>query len=159
MLKVKVHRRTLLLPVELENTYDELQELSIFCGTDRVGPARNHIQSAVAGHAQRRRLHQFRDRYYEHGTAVTLGTVNAGASIQNSYIQFDLGSIPSGFNGSNVARATLKLYVNSVMTAGSFNLDYVTSTWSEKTVTASLAPSLGTTVAGSVPLTSALVHD
>lgn len=93
------------------------------------------------------------------GTAVTLGAVSSGASMQHSYIQFDLSSIPSGFNGSNVAKATLKLYVNAVTTSGSFNVDFVTGPWAEKTITANLSPSLGTTVAGSVPLTSALVHD
>ena len=93
------------------------------------------------------------------GTAVTLGTVTSATSIQKSYIQLDLSSIPAGFNGSNIAKATLKLYVNSVTTAGSFNVDYVTGPWAEKTITANLSPSLGTTVAGNVPLTSALVHD
>ena len=93
------------------------------------------------------------------GTAVTLGTVTSATSIQKSYIQFDLSSIPAGFNGSNIAKATLKLYVNSVTTAGSFNVDYVTGPWAEKTITGNLSPSLGTTVVGSVPLTTALVHD
>ncbi len=85
--------------------------------------------------------------------------MTSATSIQKSYIQFDLSSIPAGFNGSNIAKATLKLYVNSVTTAGSFNVDYVTGPWAEKTITGNLSPSLGTTVVGSVPLTSALVHD
>lgn len=93
------------------------------------------------------------------GTATTLGVVSAATSIQTTYIQFDLSSVPAGFTGSNVAKATLKLYVNSVTTPGSFNVDYVNGTWSEKTITASLSPALGGSIASSVPLSSANVHD
>ena len=93
------------------------------------------------------------------GAAVTLGVVSSGPSIQKSYFQFDLSSIPAGYTGSNIAKATLKLYVNSVTTAGSFNVDYVTAPWVEKTITSNLSPSLGTTVVGSVPLTTASVHN
>ena len=78
---------------------------------------------------------------------------------QTTYIQFDLSSIPAGYTSASIAKATLKLYVNAVTTAGSFNVDYVNGTWSEKTITADLAPALGTTVVSSVPLTSANVHE
>jgi hypothetical protein len=74
-----------------------------------------------------------------------------GAS-QISYIQFNLASIPAG---SSVTDATLKLYVNAVGTAGSFNVDYVNGTWSENTITFDLAPALGNTIASSVPVTAA----
>jgi hypothetical protein len=89
------------------------------------------------------------------GTATTLGVANTAGSIQSSYIQFDLSSIPSGYTGSNVAKATLKLYVNTVTAAGSFNVDLVAGSWSEKTITANLAPALGSTIQASVPLTTA----
>jgi len=56
------------------------------------------------------------------GNSTTLGVESA---TQTTFIQFDLSSIPSGYNGSNVAKATLKLYVSAVATAGSFNVDYV----------------------------------
>ena len=88
------------------------------------------------------------------GTATTLGVASTTASIQNSYILFDLSSIPSGYTGSNIAKATLKLYVNTVTTAGSFNVDFVAGSWSEKTITANLAPALGGTIQASVPLTT-----
>ena len=79
--------------------------------------------------------------------------VSSASSIQTSYIQFDLSSIPSGYTGSNVAKATLKLYVNSGTAAGSFNVDFVAGSWSEKT--SNLAPALGSTIQASVPLTTA----
>ncbi len=94
-----------------------------------------------------------------YGAAVTLGVVSSATSIQSTYIQFDLSSIPAGYTSANVAKATLKLYVNAVTTAGSFNVDYVNGTWTEKTIKASLAPALGGTIAASVPLTSSNVHD
>jgi hypothetical protein len=82
--------------------------------------------------------------------AKTLLDVDGATQI--SYIQFDLGSIPSG---ANVSQATLKLYVNSVLTAGSFNVDYVNGGWSEGTIDFSNAPALGSTIVASVPITTA----
>lgn len=94
-----------------------------------------------------------------YGAAVTLGVVNSAASIQTTYIQFDLSSIPAGYKSSNIVKATLKLYVNTVVTAGSFNLDFVNGAWTEKKVTSSLAPALGATIVASMPLTSANVKN
>jgi len=93
------------------------------------------------------------------GGATTLGVANSANSIQSSFLQFDLSSIPSGYTGSNIAKASLKLYVNSVTIAGSFNVDYINGPWSEKTITANLSPALGTTVVSGVSLTAALAHD
>ncbi len=92
-------------------------------------------------------------------------TANYGAktlldveSSQTTYIQFNLSSVPAGYTGADVTKATLKLYVNSVTTAGSFNVDYVNGTWAENTITANNAPALGTTIAASVPLTTTEKH-
>jgi hypothetical protein len=74
-----------------------------------------------------------------------------GAS-QITYIQFNLASIPST---ASISQATLKLYVNSVTTAGSFNVDYVNGTWSESKIDASNAPPPGTTIAPNVNVTTA----
>lgn len=86
------------------------------------------------------------------GAATTLGVENSALAIQTTYIQFDLSSIPAGFTGSNVAKATLKLYVNTVGTAGSLNVDFINGTWSEKTLDANNAPALGSSIASSIPL-------
>ncbi len=82
--------------------------------------------------------------------AGTLLSVD-GASI-TSYIQFPLSSIPSG---ATISAATLKLYVNTVTTAGSFNVDYINGSWSETTLTYSAAPALGGTIASNVAITAA----
>jgi hypothetical protein len=90
--------------------------------------------------------------------ATTYGSkplLEVQSASQTTYIQFDLSSIPSGYTGANIAQATLKLYVNGVPTAGSFNVDYVSGSWSEGTITANNAPAPGSTIASSVSLTSA----
>ncbi|MFZ3264595.1 MAG: DNRLRE domain-containing protein [Terriglobales bacterium] len=75
-------------------------------------------------------------------------------SSQTTYIQFNLSSIPSGYTGADITKATLKLYVNAVTTAGNLNVDYVNGAWSENTIDASNAPPSGSTIAG-VSLTTA----
>ena len=77
-----------------------------------------------------------------------------GAS-QTTYIQFNLASVPST---ANISQATLKLYVNTVTTAGSFNVDYVNGAWVEGTIDASNAPALGKTIASGVSVTTADVN-
>src|ERR1700734_1599280 len=47
---------------------------------------------------------------------------------QTTYIQFNLSSIPSTYTSADITKATLKLYVGSVGTAGSFNVAYGTGT-------------------------------
>lgn len=78
--------------------------------------------------------------------------LNVNGAKEISYIQFNLASIPSG---ANVSQGTLKLYVNGVTTAGSFNVDFVNGSWVESTITANLSPALGNTIAPSVPITAA----
>jgi hypothetical protein len=94
-----------------------------------------------------------------YGTAATLGVASTAASIQTTYIQFDLSQIPAGYTSAKIAKATLKLYVNSVATAGSFNVDYVNGSWTEKAITSSLAPALGTTIASNLALTTASANN
>jgi hypothetical protein len=81
--------------------------------------------------------------------------LDVDGATQTTYIQFNLGSIPATYTSADITKATLKLYVNTVPTAGSFNVDYVNGTWTESTITSSLAPALGTTIAASVPIITA----
>src|ERR1700733_11727435 len=55
-------------------------------------------------------------------------------TTQTTFIQFNLESIPSGYTSADITKATLKLYVNTVPKAGSFNVDYVNGTWTEGTI-------------------------
>src|SRR5580700_9146077 len=99
------------------------------------------------------------DAYTNTGSSSTNYGANALLDVvsgsQTTYIQFNLSSIPSGYAGANVAKATLKLYVNAVNTAGNFNVDYVTSAWSEGTITAKSSPTLGSPIVSGVALTTA----
>ncbi len=82
--------------------------------------------------------------------AKTLLDVDGATQI--TYIQFNLASVPAT---ASVSQATLKLYVNTVSTAGSFNVDYVSGAWSESTIDASNAPALGAAIASGVAITTA----
>src|SRR6202041_3283723 len=59
------------------------------------------------------------------------------SASQTTYIQFNLSSIPDGYTSADITKATLKLYVNAVAKGGSFNVNYVSGTWSESTINAS----------------------
>src|SRR5271165_5199206 len=65
--------------------------------------------------------------------------LNVNGAKEIAYIEFNLASIPAS---ASVSKATLKLYVNAVTTAGSFNVDFVNGSWTESTITNSLSPVL-----------------
>lgn len=85
----------------------------------------------------------------------TAGTLNLQSASQTSFIRFDLTAVPAGYTGAQVAKATLKLYVNAVTTPGSFNVDLVAGAWKERTITYNLQPAITSTLTSSVPLTVA----
>ncbi|MGA8540156.1 MAG: DNRLRE domain-containing protein [Terriglobales bacterium] len=84
---------------------------------------------------------------------------NGGLQLQSGkatvFVRFDLNSIPAGYTDADVAKATLKLYVNSVAAPGSFSVNYVLGPWSETTVTATLEPAIGTAIASGVNVATA----
>jgi hypothetical protein len=84
-----------------------------------------------------------------YGAATTLAVDGAKEA---AYIQFNLSSIPTG---ASVSQATLKLYVNAVTTAGSFEVYAVNGTWSEGSITYDMAPALGSVIDSGVALTTA----
>jgi hypothetical protein len=85
------------------------------------------------------------------GAKNTLEVESSGAT---TFIRFDLSGIPPSVTGSMVAKATLKIYISTVTTAGSFNVDLVTGTWTESTITANNTPTLGSAIASAVPVTT-----
>lgn len=74
------------------------------------------------------------------GAATSLN-VKAG---QNGYLKFDLGVLPAGTTGSQVAKATLRLWVSRVMAPGSLNVAIPAAGWNEYTVRGLNAPGLPT---------------
>lgn len=66
------------------------------------------------------------------------------SSTGNVYIKFKLSStLPAATPGSAIQRATLKLYLANVTTAGKLDVYAVAGLWDEATITARNAPPLG----------------
>ena len=84
-----------------------------------------------------------------YGSAKTL---DLSSAADTTFIRFDLTAVPASYTGASIAKATLRIFVDTCTKAGSFNVDLVNGTWSEGTLTYSNAPALGTTIAASVPL-------
>jgi hypothetical protein len=107
----------------------------------------------TAAHAQ---ITPLSDSYIDTATPTTnygaKTLLDVDGASQTTYIQFNLASIPAT---ASVSQATLKLYVNAVTAAGSFNVDYVSGAWSEGKIDASNAPALGKAIASNVNVTTA----
>ena len=63
----------------------------------------------------------------------------------NSYIQFNLSSIPAN---STIGKATLRLYVDAVARPGNFDVFEINSAWAENTLIYNNAPPLGSSATG-----------
>jgi hypothetical protein len=74
--------------------------------------------------------------------------VQTGPATSNSYIQFDLATLPSPVV---VQKATLRLYVDQFTTAGSFDVYQLNTSWTESTLTYDNAPALGSSATGGNP--------
>lgn len=83
------------------------------------------------------------------GTRNFGGVPNLSISpSENSYIKFRVAAtLPSGTSGSDVARATLKLYIGTVNSPGKLDVYMVTSAWNESSITFNTAPSVGELIA------------
>jgi Collagen triple helix repeat (20 copies) len=87
--------------------------------------------------------------------SLTRSTTNFG-TLANLYVgngntallQFDLSTLPAGLTSSQVAHATLTVFVNRVNTGGTVSLSPVTSAWSEPAVTYATIPTIGAPVDG-----------
>jgi Collagen triple helix repeat (20 copies) len=94
-----------------------------------------------------------------HGTAPTLIVRALATNTANTYIQFNLAALPAGLTSNNIATATVRLYLNTVTKSGTFDLYMVSSSWVEDLVTYNTAPSLGTKIASSVSVSTAMQGD
>jgi hypothetical protein len=72
-----------------------------------------------------------------------------------AFLKFDLASLPSGTQGSDVVKATLTLWVSRVGAPGFFDVRVVRGPWSEGALTAVTAPRLGSAEIGGVPVVAA----
>lgn len=63
----------------------------------------------------------------------------------NSYMQFNLSTLPAN---ASISKATLRLYVNAVAHAGSFDVFEIDSAWAENSLIYNNAPPLGSSATG-----------
>ena len=73
--------------------------------------------------------------------------VQSGTS---SYIRFNLSGLPAG---ATVSRATVRLFVDAVSQAGSFDVYEIDQPWTENSLNFNTAPSLGVSASGGKPVT------
>lgn len=73
--------------------------------------------------------------------------VQSGTS---SYVRFNLSGLPAG---ATVTTATVRLFVDAVSQAGSFDVYEIDQPWSENSLTFNSAPSLGVSASGGKPVT------
>ena len=79
----------------------------------------------------------------------SVGTMNVGGG-STSYMQFNLSGIPSG---ASVTKATLRLYVDLVISNGTFDVYQVNKSWSESALTYNNQPlPLGSSATGGHPI-------
>jgi Collagen triple helix repeat (20 copies) len=71
-----------------------------------------------------------------------------------TFLQFDLGALPSGTLSSQLSHATLIVFVNRVNVAGSVSVSPVTTSWGEYSVTSATAPTAESSI-GNVPVSVA----
>ncbi len=82
--------------------------------------------------------------------------VRAGHS--SAYLKFDLSTLPEGVGGGDVAKATLRLWVNRVAGPGTFDVRVPLEPWSEAPSPASTAPRHGETLLEEVPIGPGSLH-
>src|SRR5215212_49507 len=79
--------------------------------------------------------------------------VGAGVSVPTaqthaSFLRFDLSDLPPSITGTEIARATLRLWVSSIGASGTLYVVPVLTPWSERTITGVTTPLLGASDVG-----------
>ena len=75
--------------------------------------------------------------------------VQKGSVTSASYVRFDLSTLPAG---ASVSKATLRLYVNQVVTPGKFDVYRLNHGWVESALTYTNAPPRGASATGGHPV-------
>ena len=63
------------------------------------------------------------------------------------YAKFDLSTLPGGVVAADIVKATLRMWMEKVDSAGTIEIVRVDEDWDEHTITANLSPLLGLVVA------------
>lgn len=78
-----------------------------------------------------------------YGTSLGLivqSPAGAGANLAYTYVKFDLSALPPNVTATNLSKANLRLYVDFVVSPGTFDVYLAGAPWSEGALTASNAP-------------------
>src|ERR1700681_2567345 len=95
------------------------------------------------------------DAYVDETKATNFGaatTLSVSQPNLETFIKFDLSSLPSSTTGTSVAKATVVLFASAATSAGSFDVYEVGGAWSELTITNANEPPLGTLITPGVPI-------
>lgn len=107
--------------------------------------ADTYVTNAGVGSPINTGLFTFANTNFGNGIALRVATNATG------YVQFNLSAVPAG---SFVSKATLRLYVNAVIAAGSFDVYEVNGRWDENTLTYNTQPlPLGVSATRALPIT------
>ena len=103
-------------------------------------------QSILTDDAQT--INSVKDADSNFGTNPNLNVLSGS----NSYLKFKLSTLPAGTKGTDVAKATLKVYVGTVTTPGTIDLYEAGGAWNEKTITANTSPALGALIGSGISI-------
>ncbi len=78
------------------------------------------------------------------------GKLLVEAGEATTFLRFDLGSLPAGTTGDQIARANLRLFVAKVKGAGTFDVVRVDGEWDEGSLEGKALPALGDVVESEV---------
>jgi len=89
-----------------------------------------------------------------------LGSIQVGApGPARGFFQFDVtAGLPPGVTAANISKATLMLFVNRVNVAGAIDVNALSGSWNEATITAANAPAIATSIATAAPVSAAGVY-
>ena len=89
------------------------------------------------------------DSFIASGTTTPQGTNTnlqvIASPINATLVKFDLSGLPAGTTGSQVTKATAKLYVDTVSLSGNLDVCQVTSAWTEAGTVFTSKPALSAT--------------
>ena len=77
------------------------------------------------------------------GGTATIFVRNVGTGgVRHGLVRVDLGVLPSGITGAEIAKATLRLWVKDLDNEGSIDFHVVLNSWNEAAVTAATGPGI-----------------
>jgi hypothetical protein len=86
------------------------------------------------------------------GSAPTLLVQGPGPTAAQTYLRFDLTTLPAGTRGAGIVRAQLRLWVSRVVRGGMLDVHSARSAWTEALLTGANAPGAGRDAVIGIPI-------